>query len=153
MVGVFLSRRGVILGGRAVAAAIAGLGLASCSSTATNMFTDAFKQKPTTTLMLIESNPAGATAKTSTGQTCKTPCTMLIGTGSDFTVAFTLDGYVPQTLPVHATMVPGGWTEAPSPKLEPGSLFPTLQPATPPTGARRARTASRPAGAGDGTQQ
>jgi hypothetical protein len=151
MVRVSLSRRGAILGSRAVALVIAGVGLASCSST--TVVTDAFKPKPTTTLMLIESTPAGATAKTSMGQTCKTPCTMLIGVGNDFTVAFTLDGYVPQTLPVHATMSPGGWTEGASPVLNPGSLFPTLQPLTPPTGARRAKTASRPAAPGDGTQQ
>jgi hypothetical protein len=149
MVGVSLSRRGAILGSRAAVLVITGLGLASCSTTVT----DAFKPKPTTTLMLIESNPAGATAKTSLGQSCKTPCTMLIGSGNDFTVTFTLDGYVPQTLPVHATMSPSGWTEGPSPILNPGSLFPTLQPVAPPTGARRAKTASRPAAAGDGTQQ
>jgi len=108
--------------------------------------TNAFKPKPTTTLMLIESNPAGATAKASTGQTCKTPCTILISQGSDFTVTFTLDGYVPQTLPVHATMSTGGWTEGASPVLEPGSLFPTLQSVNPPaTATRRAKTASRPA--------
>ena len=141
-------------GCRAVALAMAGLGLASCGTTISSSVTDAFKQKPTTTLMLIESNPAGATAKTSLGQSCKTPCTMLIGAGNDFTVTFTLDGYVPQTLPVHASMSKGGWTEAPSPVLDPGSLFPTLEPLKPPaTGARRAKTASRPAAAGEGTQQ
>jgi hypothetical protein len=139
---------------RAVAVVIAGLGLASCGTTVSTTVTDAFKQKPTTTLMLIESNPAGATAKTSMGQTCKTPCTMLISIGNDFTVTFTLDGYVPQTLPVHATMSAGGWTTAPSPVLDPGSLFPTLEPVKPPpTGARRAKTASRPAAAGEGTQR
>jgi hypothetical protein len=132
---------------------MSGLGLASCGTTVSSTVTDAFKQKPTTTLMLIESNPAGATAKTSLGQSCKTPCTMLIGAGNDFTVTFTLDGYVPQTLPVHATMSAGGWTTAPSPVLDPGSLFPTLEPVKPPTGARRAKTASRPAAAGEGAQQ
>jgi hypothetical protein len=147
MVGVSLSRPGVILGRRSVAVAIAGLGFASCSTAAT----DVFKQKPVTTLMLIESNPAGATAKTSLGQSCKTPCTMQIGADSDFTVTFTLDGYVPQTLPVQAKMSGGGWMDSPSPVLTPGSLFPTLQPATPSTGARRAKTASRPA-AGEGAQ-
>ena len=129
-----------------LAAAISGLALASCSTTFSNSVTGAFKPKPTTTLMLIESNPAGATAKASTGQTCKTPCTILISQGSDFTVTFTLDGYVPQTLPVHATMSTGGWTEGASPVLEPGSLFPTLQSVNPPaTATRRAKTASRPA--------
>jgi hypothetical protein len=79
---------------------------------------------------------------------------MLIGEGNDFTVTFTLDGYAPQTLPVHATMSPGGWTEGPSPVLNPGSLFPTLESLRPPpAGARRAKTASRPAAAGEGTQQ
>jgi hypothetical protein len=74
---------------------------------------------------------------------------MLIGEGNDFTVTFTLDGYAPQTLPVHATMSPGGWTEGPSPVLNPGSLFPTLESLRPPpAGARRAKTASRPAAAG-----
>jgi hypothetical protein len=131
-----------------LAAAISGLTLASCvSSTVTNTF----KPKPTTTLMLIESNPAGATAKASTGQSCKTPCTILISQGSDFTITFTLDGYVPQTLPVHATMSAGGWTTAASPVLEPGSLFPTLEPIKPPpTTTRRAKTA---AAAGEGIQQ
>jgi PEGA domain len=154
---IYVSERGVMLrrarapavGGRAVAVAVSAFALASCSTAAT----DVFKPKPTSTLMLIESNPAGAQAKTSQGKTCKTPCTMLISEGSDFTVTFTLDGYVPQTLPVHATMSPGGWTESASPVLNPGSLFPTLEPLKPPTGARRAKTASRPAGEGEGTQQ
>jgi hypothetical protein len=136
-----------------LAAAISSLALASCSTTVSSGMTSAFKPKPTTTLMLIESNPAGATAKASTGQSCKTPCTMLISQGNDFTVTFTLDGYVPQTLPVHATMSAGGWTEAASPVLEPRSLFPTLESAKPATANRRAKTASRPAAAGEGTPQ
>jgi hypothetical protein len=128
-----------------LAAAISSLALISCSTTWSDSMTNAFKPKPTTTLMLIESNPAGATAKASTGQSCKTPCTILISQGSDFTVTFTLDGHVPQTLPVHATMNPGGWNEAASPVLDPGSLFPTLQPVNPGTATRRAKTASQPA--------
>jgi hypothetical protein len=98
---------------------------------------NAFKPKPTTTLLLIESSPGGAEAKTSLGQSCRTPCTMQIGASSDFTVAFTLDGYKPQTLTVHATMSTGGFTTAPSPVFDPPSLFPTLEPMKPPAVARK----------------
>jgi hypothetical protein len=128
----------------AVAAAAAGLGLASCSSMSTPSMPgfDSLKPKPTTTLLLIESNPAGAVAKTSLGPSCNTPCTLKIGSGSDFTVTFTLDGYVPQTLTVHSTMSRGDWSTGPSPVLEPGSLFPTLERAKPPSTV--ARKPSRP---------
>jgi hypothetical protein len=112
------------------AVAIAGLGLASCSTWSMPGF-DSLKPKPTTTLLLIESNPAGVLAKTSLGPSCKTPCTLQIGSGNDFTVTFTMDGYVSQTLPVHSTMSPGDWSTGPSPVLEPGSLFPTLERARP----------------------
>jgi hypothetical protein len=120
------------------AVALAGLGLASCGTTSTpapastststsSGFFNAFKEKPTKTLLLIESNPGGAQATTSFGQTCTTPCTMLIGESNDFTVTFTLPGYVSQTLTVHAKMNSGGWTAAPSPVFDPPSLFPTLE--------------------------
>jgi hypothetical protein len=123
-------------GRRVVAVAMVSLSLASCSSVSAPSF-NAFKPKPTTTLLLIESNPAGAEAKTSLGQSCRTPCTMQIGASNDFTVAFTLDGYRPQTLTVHATMSSGGFTTAPSPVLDPPSLFPTLEPVKPPAVARK----------------
>jgi hypothetical protein len=116
--------------GRGCAVAIAGFGFASCSSMSVPGF-DSLKPKPTTTLLLIESNPAGAVAKTSLGPSCKTPCTLQIGSGNDFTVAFTLDGYVPQTLTVHSTMSPGDYSTGPSPVLDPGTLFPTLERAKP----------------------
>jgi hypothetical protein len=164
MVEIDLSRLGLILrgaraampavalpcrGSQLLAVVIAGLGLASCSSTSTpsptptsgsapsKSYFDAFKQKPASTVMLIESNPAGAQAKTSFGKACTTPCTLLIGESTDFTVTFTLAGYVQQTLPVHATMKPAGWTDPPAPAFDPPSLFPTLEKDTPPAVARK----------------
>jgi hypothetical protein len=119
-------------GDRALAIVICSVGLASCSSFAMPGF-DAFKSKPTTTLLLIQSTPAGAQAQTSLGQTCRTPCTMQIGAAEDFTVSFALNGYMPQTLTVHSAMSAGGFTTAPSPVLDPPSLFATLEPATPQT--------------------
>jgi hypothetical protein len=114
---------------------------------------DAFKSKPTTTLLLIQSSPAGAEARTSLGKTCHTPCTMQIGAAEDFTVSFTLDGYMPQTLAVHSTMSAGGFTTAPSPVLNPASLFATLEPVTPRPAQKPSRRQPASAAAGVGAQQ
>jgi hypothetical protein len=112
---------------RAFALVICGFGLAACSSS-TMPGLDAFKAKPTTTVLLIQSNPAGADARSSLGGTCRTPCTMTIGTAGDFTISFARDGYEPQTITVHSTMSEGGYTTAPSPVLDPNSVFVTLEP-------------------------
>jgi hypothetical protein len=53
----------------------------------------------------LESEPAGADAKSSTGPSCRTPCALWIKPGTDLTVTFALDGYQPQTVPVAATYV------------------------------------------------
>jgi hypothetical protein len=138
---------------RTLAVVIFSVGLASCSSVAMPGF-NAFKPKPTTTLMLIQSTPPGAEARTSLGKTCRTPCTMLIGSGEDFTVSFSLNGYIPQTLTVHSTMSEGGFTTAPSPVLNPSSLFATLEPVTPQASPRKpSRQSPGPAAAAAGTQQ
>jgi hypothetical protein len=138
---------------RTLAVVIFSVGLASCGSVAMPGF-DAFKPKPTTTLLLIQSTPPGAEARTSLGKTCRTPCTMLIGSGEDFTVNFSLNGYMPQTLTVHSTMSEGGFTTAPSPVLNPSSLFATLEPVTPQASPRKpSRQSPGPAAAAAGTQQ
>jgi hypothetical protein len=113
---------------------------------------DAFKPKPTTTLLLIQSSPSNAEARTSLGKTCRTPCTMLIGAAGDFTVSFTLDKYMPQTLTVHSTMSEGGYTTAPSPVLDPASLSVTLEPVAA-QAQKPSRQNPRSATAGAGAQQ
>jgi hypothetical protein len=108
---------------RAFALVMCGLGLTACSSF------DAFKAKPTTTPLRIESNPPGIDAQTSLGRTCPTPCTMAIGTAGDFTISFAQDGYVPQTITVHSTMSEGSFTTAPAPVLTPNPVVVMLEPA------------------------
>jgi hypothetical protein len=103
---------------------ICGLGLAACARSSL----DAFKPKPTTTTLLIQSNPAGADARSSLGGTCRTPCTMAIGTAGDFTISFTRDGYEPQAITVHSTMSEGGYTTPASPTLDPNVVSVALQP-------------------------
>ena len=57
------------------------------------------KPTPTTVNMQFESEPAGAEARTSLGQACRTPCSIAM-TPSEFSVSFALPGYQPQTVPV-----------------------------------------------------
>ena len=124
---------------RAFALVMGGFGLVACSSTPGF---DPWKSKPTTTVLLIQSNPAGAEARLSLGGACRTPCTMAIATAGDFTISFARDGYEPQTVTVHSTMAGGGFMTAPSPTFDPDSVNVTLEPlpqAKAPKQAARAR--------------
>ena len=74
--------------------------------------------------MQFESEPAGAEARTSLGQTCRTPCSLAVA-ANEFTVSFTLPGYQPQTVPVRivtSTEV-GTEGEAAPPRLVPNPVF------------------------------
>jgi hypothetical protein len=113
-----------------VFALVCGFGLAACSS----FSMPGLDSKPTTTVLLIQSVPAAAEARSSLGGTCRTPCTMAIGSAGDFTISVAHDGYEPQTVSVHSTMSSGGFMAAPSPTLVPNSVFVTLT-ALPPAAA------------------
>jgi hypothetical protein len=106
---------------------ICGIGLAACGSSQTIPGLDAFKPKPTTTALLIQSNPDGADARSSLGGTCRTPCTMAIATAGDFTISFARDGYEPQAVTVHSTMSEGGYTTPASPTLDPNVVSVALK--------------------------
>ena len=72
---------------RVVAIAACGLSLAACSSMPSWMQFDTpsfMKSAPAATTMQFESEPAGAEARTSLGQACRTPCTQTV-TASEFT--------------------------------------------------------------------
>ena len=73
------------------------LALAACSSTPDWMNLDALKPAPVMDTVRFESEPPGAEAKTSTGQTCRTPCALALPVNSPLTVTFTLNGYQPET--------------------------------------------------------
>jgi PEGA domain len=114
--------------GSLLALVICGFGLAGCGTSKTIPGLDAFKPKPTTTILLIQTNPDGADARSSLGATCHTPCTMTIGTAGDFTISFTRDGYEPQTITVHSTMSEGDYTTPASPTLDPNRVSVALKP-------------------------
>jgi hypothetical protein len=107
---------------------ICGLGLAACGASQTIPGLDAFKPKPTTTTLLIQSNPDGADARSSLGGNCRTPCTVAIATAGDFTLNLAREGYDPQTVTVHSIMSEGSYTTSASPTLDPNVVSVTLKP-------------------------
>ncbi len=113
---------------RAFTVVICGFGLAACGTSKTMPGFDAFKPKPITTTLLIQSNPNGADARSSLGGNCRTPCTMAIGTAGDFTISVTRDGFEPQTITVHSTMSEGDYMTAASPTLDPITVSVALKP-------------------------
>jgi hypothetical protein len=86
------------------------------------------KSAPAATTMQFESEPAGAEAKTSLGQACRTPCTLAV-TDTEFSVSFALPGYQPQTVPVRVVL---GTEPDATARLVPNPVFVELQPAGPP---------------------
>jgi hypothetical protein len=117
---------------RIAAIAACGLSLAACSSMPSfdwPSLPSLPKPAPSATTMQFESEPAGAEAKTSLGQSCRTPCSLAVS-ANEFTVSFTLQGYQPQTVPVRVVasteVSPEGETSAP--RLVPNPVFVELQP-------------------------
>jgi hypothetical protein len=88
--------------------------------------------------LTIESDPPGADAKTSLGPSCRTPCMLPVPGDREFTVNYSLNGYLPQTIAV----VPRT-PDNPRPDVEsggamgsvevtPNPVYAQLQPAPPP---------------------
>src|SRR6202049_3686143 len=107
---------------RIIAAVACGLALAACSISLPSF--DFFKSTPSTEVLRIESEPPGADARTSQGQTCRTPCELTVPTDNELAVTVQMAGFQPQTLPVHAGS--GGDS-----RLQPNPLYVELQPAAP----------------------
>jgi PEGA domain len=87
---------------RVIAVTACGLMLAACSATMPSLSLDFMKSAPQAETLAIESEPPGAEAKTSLGQSCRTPCQLPVQPGSEFSVTLALSGYKPQTVSVHA---------------------------------------------------
>src|SRR6476661_6105432 len=79
---------------RVIVILASGLALAGCAGGGGNFNTDWFpKFEPAPVNIQFVSEPAGAEAKTSTGQTCKTPCSIAMPADKEFSVSFALAGY------------------------------------------------------------
>jgi hypothetical protein len=88
----------------------------------------------------LDSEPPGAEARTSTGQACRTPCVLAVP-AADQTVTFTLDGFLPQAVPLQVRLPsdprwdPNAVTGA---QLTPNPVIVALEAAPPPVARRPA---------------
>ncbi|MGP9812007.1 hypothetical protein ACTZWT_10890 [Rhodopseudomonas sp. NSM] len=111
---------------RFVVVAAAGLSLAGCSS----LSLDAFKSAPPTATVQLESAPAGANAVASSGESCRTPCSITVA-AADFSVTFSMDKFQPVTVPVQVVVTPGDFTTSATAAATPNPVIAELQPIKP----------------------
>jgi hypothetical protein len=123
--------------GRVAAAAAGGLVLAGCSATLSSL--SFMKSTPPTEALRIESDPPGAEARTTLGQSCRTPCELTVDPASELSVTLTLNGYQPQTVSVR----PDGVGDA-GPRLAPNPVFVELPPQPAATPGRKAPRKKQP---------
>lgn len=94
---------------------------------------DAFKSAPPTVQVQLDSIPSGADAKTSVGPGCKTPCSVAVpAVDGGFTVTYTLNKFLPATVPVQVINLPGDFSTPASTTIDPNPVVAELQPAGPP---------------------
>lgn len=111
--------------------------LAACSSDA------GFKSGSFLDTVSLESEPPGADAKASNGQTCRTPCSLALPVDASSSITFTLNGYQPETERLEAITSTGE-----PPRLRPNPVVVELSPATPSTTKKKStKPAKKPAAA------
>jgi hypothetical protein len=105
-----------------------------------------------TEALRIESEPTGADAKLSSGQSCRTPCELPVQAGGELSVTVALNGYQPQTVSVQPEAPSGALGSITgSQRLAPNPVHVELQPAPAPSAKKPAAkkkkpvTAARPA--------
>src|SRR5262245_7696052 len=109
---------------RVIAVVVCGLMVAACSATMPSL--DFLKSTPQSETLAIASEPPGAEAKTSLGQSCRTPCQLAVQPGSEFSVTLALSGYQSQTVSVRPE------ADGATPRLAPNPVQVTLQAVKPP---------------------
>src|SRR5271157_5490036 len=83
---------------RVILVAVCAFSLAACSVSLPSFLSSS----PLTEPLRFESKPVGANVKTSSGQTCRTPCELAVQVTPEMSVTFAHDGYQPQTIPVRS---------------------------------------------------
>lgn len=114
---------------RVIVIALAGASLAGCST----FSFDYFKSTPPAVQVQLDSVPAGADARTSLGPGCKTPCSVALqAPESGFSVTYTLNKFLPATIPVRVIHNPGDFMSPGTTVFDPNPVVAELQPAGPP---------------------
>jgi hypothetical protein len=114
------------------------LALAACSANSDWTNLDSLKPGPSLDTVSLESEPPGAEAKASNGQTCRTPCALALPVDAASSVTFTLNGYQAETEKLEAITSTGE-----PPRLRPNPVVVELSPAAPTTAKKPA--AKKPA--------
>jgi hypothetical protein len=116
---------------RVIAVMACGFTLAACSGSTPSL--TFLRSAPPSEALRIESEPPGAEAKTSLGQSCRTPCELVVQGAGEFSVTLALAGYRPQTISVRpeAPAPADRDSEAPAavPHLAPNPVYVELEPA------------------------
>jgi len=100
---------------------------------------DALKPAPAMDTVRFESEPPGAEAKTSSGQTCRTPCALALPVNAPITVTFALNGFQPDTERIEPISSGTGF-----PELRPNPVQVELTPApVPPKPAKKPPVAKK----------
>ena len=124
--------------------AVAGA-LAGCSSVSF----DSLKPSPSPVQVQLESTPPGADARTSLGQSCKTPCSVTLSAPEGgFSVTYAMNKFLPATVQVQVTG--GDFLNLSAPTISPNPVVAELQPAPPPpkpAGKTKPKKPSSPKGA------
>jgi hypothetical protein len=120
---------------RVIVILIGGLALAACTSSSNpdwmktpdwSKNADWFTPTAVKDTVRFESQPPGAEAKTSNGQSCRTPCALALPINIAMTVTFTLNGYQPDTEKIDVVTQIGNPTE-----FQPNPVVVELTPAAP----------------------
>jgi hypothetical protein len=125
---------------RVIAVVACGITVAACSA---SMPLNFLSSSPPTEVLRFESEPPGAEVKTSSGQTCRTPCELAVQVAPELSTTFALNGYQPQTVSVRSEAS----SRLGSPRLAPNPVYAELRPAAvaPPAKKRMKRIKNKPA--------
>ena len=85
---------------RVIAVMACGFTVAACSASVPSL--NFLNSSPPTAAVRFESEPAGAEAKTSSGQSCRTPCELTIQVAPELSATFALAGYQSETVSVRS---------------------------------------------------
>jgi hypothetical protein len=102
---------------------------------------DLFTPAPPVVTLQLESKPEGATATTSAGASCRTPCALQVAASPGLTVTYTLDRYLPQSVTLQTTQHQGPpASDGTAPivtDFDQNPVFVELQPTVPPKKMRK----------------
>jgi hypothetical protein len=129
---------------RVIVTVACGLLLAGCSSMPSMDFLPSLSGGGANIPVRFEAEPQGADVRTSSGQSCKTPCALALP-AADFTATFSAPNYQPQTVPVQIRS-PDVRSEsefAGAAEFTPNPVVAVLEPAAPPP-KRRAAPPKKP---------